>query len=103
MRASMQKSLSRRNWMKSSAALTAAAAAGPMVLAQSPKNIVISSHNGLQACKKAMEMLKSGADTLDAVIAGVNIVELHPNPHTLPYGGLPNAPAPRKPDPTSLH
>src|SRR6266849_2701267 len=86
----MQKSLSRRNWMKSSATLTAAAAAGPMALAQSPKNIVISSTNGLQACKKAMEMLKSGADTLDAVIAGVNIVELDPNVHTVGYGGLPN-------------
>jgi len=86
----MDKRLSRRNWMKSSAALTAAAAAGPMALAQSPRNIVISSANGLQSCKKAMEMLKSGADTLDAVIAGVNIVELDPNDHSVGYGGLPN-------------
>jgi N4-(beta-N-acetylglucosaminyl)-L-asparaginase len=37
-----------------------------------------------------MEMLKSGADTLDAVIAGVNIVELDPNDHSVGYGGLPN-------------
>src|SRR5260370_37213087 len=86
----MQKSLSRRTWMKSSAAFTAAAAAGPKALAQSPKNIVISSANGLQACKKAMEMLKSGADTLDAVIAGVNIVELDPNDHSVSYDGRPN-------------
>src|SRR5260370_38963710 len=86
----MQKGVRRGTGMKSSAAVTAAAAAGPMALAQSPKNIVISSHNGLQACKKAMEMLKSGADTLDAVIAGVNIVELDPNDHSVGYGGLPN-------------
>ena len=86
----MQSSISRRSWMKNSAALTAAAAAGPLALAQSPKNIVISSANGLQACRKAMEMLKSGADTLDAVIAGVNIVELDPNDHSVGYGGLPN-------------
>ena len=35
-------------------------------------------------------MLKSGADTLDAVIAGVNIVELDPNDSSVGYGGLPN-------------
>jgi N4-(beta-N-acetylglucosaminyl)-L-asparaginase len=37
-----------------------------------------------------MEMLKGGADTLDAVIAGVNIVELDPNDTSVGYGGLPN-------------
>ncbi len=35
-------------------------------------------------------MLSSGADTLDAVIAGVNIVELDPNDTSVGYGGLPN-------------
>ena len=44
----------------------------------------------MAACKRAMEMLHSGADTLDAVIAGVNIVELDPNDHSVGYGGLPN-------------
>src|SRR5260370_2010200 len=86
----MQSNISRRTWMKGSAALTAAAAAGPLVLEQSHKNIVIWSANGVQACKKAMDMLKSGADTLDAVIAGVNIVELDPNDHSVGYGGLPS-------------
>lgn len=77
--------------MKSSAALAAAAAAaGPQAVAQNPKDIVIASANGLQACKKAMEMIKSGADTLDAVIAGVNIVELDPKQHSVGYAGLPN-------------
>ena len=82
--------ISRRNWMKNTAALTAAAAAGPLAVAQGPKDIVISSSNGMQACKKAMEMIKSGADTLDAVIAGVNIVELDPKQHSVGYAGLPN-------------
>lgn len=86
----MQAKLSRRNWMVSSAALGAAAAAGPLAMAQSPKNIVISSANGLRACTKAMELLKAGADTLDAVIAGVNIVELDPEDNSVGYGGLPN-------------
>jgi len=86
----MTSNISRRNWMKSSAALTAAAAAGPMALAQSSKNIVISSSNGKEACKKAMEMIQSGGDTLDAVIAGVQTVELDPTQHGVGYAGLPN-------------
>ena len=39
---------------------------------------MISSGNGLEACAKAMEMLQADEDTLDAVIAGVNIVEEDP-------------------------
>ena len=55
-----------------------------------PGNIVISSSNGVKACAKAMEVIKSGGDTLDAVIAGVNIQELDPNDTSVGYGGLPN-------------
>jgi N4-(beta-N-acetylglucosaminyl)-L-asparaginase len=86
----MPSNISRRNWMKSSAALTAAAAAGPMAIAQSPKNIVIASSNGKEACRKAMEMIQAGADTLDAVVAGVTTVELDPKQHGVGYAGLPN-------------
>ena len=82
--------ISRRDWMVSSAALSAAAAAGPAAQAQSRKNIVIASGNGMRACNKAMDMVKSGADTLDAVIAGVNINELDPEDSSVGYGGLPN-------------
>ncbi len=35
-------------------------------------------------------MIATGADTLDAVIAGVNIIELDPNDTSVGYGGLPN-------------
>ncbi|MCX6620954.1 MAG: N(4)-(beta-N-acetylglucosaminyl)-L-asparaginase [Acidobacteria bacterium] len=35
-------------------------------------------------------MLHAGADTLDAVIAGVNIVEEDPEDNSVGYGGLPN-------------
>lgn len=74
---------------------SAALAATSPALAQSGggaggKRVVISSANGRAACKKAMEMLQQGADTLDAVIAGVNIVELDPNDTSVGYGGLPN-------------
>ena len=81
--------LNRREWLLNSAALAASPA-----LAQpggsGGKRVVISSANGLASCKKAMEMLQQGADTLDAVIAGVNIVELDPNDTSVGYGGLPN-------------
>src|SRR6266536_2681936 len=70
------------------------AAAVPMirvVKAQArPRNIVISSSNGVPACAKAMSIIKAGGDTLDAVIAGVNIQELDPNDTSVGYGGLPN-------------
>src|SRR5947209_19490775 len=36
-------------------------------------------------------MIVSGADVLDAVVAGVNIVELDPEDTSVGYGGLPNA------------
>lgn len=52
--------------------------------------VVVASANGLQAVAKAMEMIRNGADALDAVIAGVNIVEDDPNDHSVGYGGLPN-------------
>ena len=59
-----------------------------------PKFIAISSANinngGVNACSKAVEAMKAGGDTLDAVIAGVNIVELDPRDSSVGYGGLPN-------------
>ena len=49
-----------------------------------------SSSNGIACCDKAVEMLRAGEDTLDAAIAGVNIVELDPEDTSVGYGGLPN-------------
>src|ERR1700722_17484477 len=80
------KGFTRRALMLGSPMLPALAAA----TAQSPKNIVISSSNGLRATARAMEMLKAGGDTLDAVIAGVNINEEDPEDTSVGYGGLPN-------------
>lgn len=50
----------------------------------------ISSKNGLEATKRAYQLLKKGADTLDAAVAGVTIVEDDPNETSVGYGGLPN-------------
>ena len=83
--------MNRRQWIVGSATLTAAAAqAGGAQSSNSKKPVVISSANGMSACAKAMDVLRTGGDTLDAVIAGVNIVELDPNDTSVGYGGLPN-------------
>src|SRR2546429_8559266 len=78
--------LTRRNLMKFAAAAPAAGSA----LAAAPRNIAISSDNGARACARAIEMLSAGQDTLDAVIAGVNINEEDPEDSSVGYGGLPN-------------
>jgi N4-(beta-N-acetylglucosaminyl)-L-asparaginase len=74
--------------MLSSAALSAAAAAAQS--SGSGKTISIASGNGINATARAVEMMKSGADTLDAVIAGVNVNEDDPEEHGVGLGGLPN-------------
>lgn len=53
--------------------------------------VVISSRNGLRATEKAMQILRGGGDTLEAVVSGVNIVEADPEDTSVGYGGLPNA------------
>jgi N4-(beta-N-acetylglucosaminyl)-L-asparaginase len=58
--------------------------------APTPAVRVVASGNGLRATEKAMELLRQGFDPLDAVIAGVNIVEEDPNDTSVGYGGLPN-------------
>jgi len=52
--------------------------------------VIISSANGVKALSKGMEILQSGGDTLDAVVAAVTIVEDDPNDDSVGYGGLPN-------------
>jgi N4-(beta-N-acetylglucosaminyl)-L-asparaginase len=63
------------------------------------KPVVISSANGnrfknggTRTCvETAFAMMTAGKDVLDALIAGVNIVELDPAETSVGYGGLPNA------------
>jgi N4-(beta-N-acetylglucosaminyl)-L-asparaginase len=63
------------------------------------KPLVIASGNGNRfknggtqtAIEKAFTMITGGSDVLDAVVAGVNIVELDPLDNSVGYGGLPNA------------
>src|SRR4051812_30847707 len=108
----MSDKMSRREFVVSTTAGVAAAAApglgqGTSTMAQAPAvktrtsstPIVVSSANGhsfknggdMTAVQKAFSMIASGADVLEALIAGVNIVELDPAETSVGYGGLPDA------------
>jgi len=100
----MSKKLSRRDFVASSAVTGIVAANvsanAPMIWTQrSVKPVIVSSSNGSrfknggeQTCvEKAFKLMTQGTDVLDAVIAGVNIVELDPEDTSVGYGGLPNA------------
>ncbi|MCO6438810.1 MAG: N(4)-(beta-N-acetylglucosaminyl)-L-asparaginase [Phycisphaerae bacterium] len=52
--------------------------------------VVIASANGIRAVDRAAQMILKNADPLDAVIAGVNLVEEDPDDITVGLGGLPN-------------
>ena len=53
--------------------------------------VVISSANGIRGVARAYDMItRRNADTLDAIIAGVNIQELDPEDQSVGLGGLPN-------------
>ncbi len=92
--------VSRRDFLRTAAALGAGAAVVPYAGVLEPvwgresgpqrafRPVVISSGNGLRAVEKAMEMIREGADALDAVIAGVNLVEDDPEDMTVGLGGF---------------
>lgn len=50
----------------------------------------IASHNGLEATRRAFELMQAGRDTAEAVVAGISLVEDDPDDLTVGYGGLPN-------------
>jgi N4-(beta-N-acetylglucosaminyl)-L-asparaginase len=71
----------------------------PNVIRGAVKPVVISAGNGnvfknggTETCvAKAFRLMTSGTDVLDALIEGVNILELDPTETSVGYGGLPNA------------
>jgi N4-(beta-N-acetylglucosaminyl)-L-asparaginase len=96
--------INRREFMITGAAASVAAAAqaqtpAPAVARSGVRPVVISSANGHtyknggnETCvQRAFRMMTEGKDVLDALIAGVNIVELDPEDTSVGYGGLPNA------------
>jgi N4-(beta-N-acetylglucosaminyl)-L-asparaginase len=102
----MKKTITRRDLVRTGAAVGVAAVVpknlfgqAPAVASRKAKPLVIASPNGFffknggtQTCiEKAFLMITQGSDVLDALIEGVNIVELDPEENGVGYGGLPNA------------
>ena len=112
----MSRKLNRREFVITGAAAGLAAAApralgareapqtqappAPAVLTRtSVRPVVVASANGhrfknggeVTCVEKAFAMMLAGGDVLEALIAGVNIVELDPEDTSVGYGGLPNA------------
>ena len=71
----------------------------PAVVRGGARPVVIASGNGHRfrnggtatCVEHAFRLMTSGTDVLDALVAGVNIVELDPEETSVGYGGLPNA------------
>jgi len=102
----MARDVTRREFVKTGAAAVAAAtpgiarAQGPeVVVRRATPPVVIASANGHKSrssegrtcVEEAYARIVAGEDVLDALIAGVNIVELDPEDTSVGYGGLPNA------------
>jgi len=100
-------SVSRRGFLAAGATAAAGVALGNPLLGESAvsagrapgapgsagafaRPVVIASDNGIRGVKKAYDMIVAGVDTLDAIIAGVNIQELDPDDMSVGLGGLPN-------------
>lgn len=67
------------------------AMAAPPRAARPRHPVVVASANGFPACtQKAMDEILAGRPVVDAVVAGVNLVEDDPEDHSVGYGGLPN-------------
>ncbi len=101
----MPRRLSRRDFVKAGTAGVVAAGTAPAfgqapaVKAPGGKVVVVSSANGNKfknggprtCVEEAFQRIVKGEDVLDALIAGVNIVELDPEDDSVGYGGVPNA------------
>src|SRR5947209_3687280 len=82
-----------------------------MLIPAAVKPLVISSANGnkfknggnLTCVQKAFSMITRGDDVLEAVIAGVNIVEEDPLDDSVGYGGLPKAEGVGQLDSSCMH
>lgn len=100
-------SVSRRDFLAAGATAAAGVALGAPLAAQPATSqavlsgatppggafarpVVIASDNGIRGVKTAYDMIVGGADTIDAIMAGVNITELDPEDMSVGLGGLPN-------------
>jgi len=103
----MSDKLSRREFVKAGTAASVVVAVPSAAFGQVPTvlvrratpPVVISSANGNQfrnggprtCVEESWQRIVKGEDVLDALVAGVNVVELDPEEMYVGYGGLPNA------------
>jgi N4-(beta-N-acetylglucosaminyl)-L-asparaginase len=64
--------------------------AAPPVIVGSANGHISRNAGGKTGIELAYEMISRGADTLDAIVEGVSVVELDPNDQSVGLGGLPN-------------
>ncbi len=96
--------LNRRAFVRRGAAaaglgLATRAHGAPAIRQARPRPVVVASanghrytHDGTETCVvRAFRLMTGGTDVLEALVAGVNIVELDPKDTSVGYGGLPNA------------
>jgi len=92
----MSDKISRRQFVKTGVGAGVAAA---VVRSKPARTVVISSSNGNEfknggprtAVHEACFRIDRGEDVLDAILAGLNILELDPAEDSVGYGGIPNA------------
>ncbi|MFL5469924.1 MAG: N(4)-(beta-N-acetylglucosaminyl)-L-asparaginase [Gemmatimonadaceae bacterium] len=76
---------------KARADIVDAISAGSSAANFAGRPVVVSSANGIRGVARAYDMIaRQNADTLDAILAGVNIQELDPDDQSVGLGGLPN-------------
>ncbi|HZP47224.1 MAG TPA: N(4)-(beta-N-acetylglucosaminyl)-L-asparaginase [Vicinamibacterales bacterium] len=95
--------MNRRQFVQTTAAAAAVPATlfgqAPAVKSAGAKPCVVASSNGnkskdehgVTCVAKAFDMMTKGSDVLDALVAGVAIVELDPDQNGVGWSGLPNA------------
>lgn len=102
----MSTRINRRDFVRAGATAAAGLAAAHPLWGGAPRvgksravaPLVISDLSGIEfknggprnAVEKAFDMIAKGGDVLDAILAGVNIVELDPEETGVGYGALPN-------------
>lgn len=95
----MSAAVSRREFLLAGAAAVPVAGAATgrfprfpsptVMIPQGSRPCVVASGNGIRGVEVAYDMLMKGADSLDAIIAGVNIQELDPSDQGVGLGGRP--------------
>ncbi len=101
----MSRSISRREFVASSAAVPLAASVArtgaqrhtdgvgaPYVIVPPPaRPCVVAAMTGMGGVQRAYDLVAHGGDTLDAAVECVKVPELDPNETSVGYGGLPNS------------